>query len=210
MPPRDKVPPVSVVTEAAVTVELKMVAPVEFTVRAASLLVAPTAPVKVVPAEPLEVVKAYGVLEALLRVPLKVIALLVVPPLVASRVVLAPKVTLLPKVCAPEVVMVPPLMAVVPVEAFCTTEAAVTAAVKVVVPVEVKARAPKAPLDPPPTIPVKVMLPEPEVMVRPLAAEAVLPALGAELRVELKPTAPLAEALLEFRVTPALSTTGPV
>ena len=54
------------------------------------------------------------------------------------------------------------------------TEAAVTAAEKVVVPVEVSASAPKAPLDPPPTTPVKVTLPEPEVMVRPYAWLAVL------------------------------------
>ena len=101
-----------------------------------------------------------------MRVPVIVIALLVLP-LVAVRVVSAPKVTLLPKVCTPEVVMVAPLMAVVPVEAFCTKEAAVTAALKVVVPVEVSASAPKAPLDPPPTTPVKVIAPEPEVMVRP-------------------------------------------
>jgi len=96
-----------------------------------------------------------------------VMALLVVPPLVASKVVFAPKVTLLPKVCTPEVVMGAPLMAVVPVAAFCTTEAAVTAAVKVVVPVEVNERVPSAPLVAPPTAPVKLMLPEPEVMVRP-------------------------------------------
>ena len=66
--------------------------------------------------------------------------------------------------CTPEVVIDPPLMAVVPVEAFCTTEAAVTAALKVVVPVEVSAMA--ANLLVPPTIPVKVSLPEPEVMVK--------------------------------------------
>ena len=57
LPPKETVPPVSVVTEAAVTAALKVVAPVEFTDRAASLLVPPTTPVKVVPAEPLEVVK---------------------------------------------------------------------------------------------------------------------------------------------------------
>ena len=53
LPPRETVPPVSVVTEFAATVELKMVAPAEFTERAANLLVNPTAPVKVVPAVPL-------------------------------------------------------------------------------------------------------------------------------------------------------------
>ena len=55
-------------------------------------------------------------------------------------------------------------MAVVPVEAFWMSEAAVTAAEKVVVPVEVSAIA--ANLLVPPTIPVKVSLPEPEVMVK--------------------------------------------
>jgi len=102
----------------------------------------------------------------LLSVPLKVIALLVLP-LVASRVVLAPKVTLLPKVCTPEVVMVAPLIAVVPEVAFWISELAVTAAEKVVVPIEVSASAPNLPLLPPPTAPVKVIAPEPEVMVRP-------------------------------------------
>ena len=133
-----------------------------------------------------------------------VMALLVVPPLVASKVVFAPKVTLLPKVWAPEVVMVAPLMAVVPVAAFCTTEAAVTAALKVVVPVEVSERVPSAPLVAPPTTPVKVRLPEPAVMVSALAA---LVALSTVL---VKENTPLALALLEFKVTPALSTTGPV
>ena len=79
--------------------------------------------------------------------------------------------------------MVAPLMAVVPVEAFCTKEAAVTAAEKVVVPVEVKAIA--ANLLVPPTIPVKVMLPEPEVMVK---AYGVVEALS---RVLAKDTVPL-------------------
>ena len=87
-----------------------------------------------------------------------------VVPFVVSKTVPAPNVTLLPKVCTPEVVIAPPLMAVVPVEAFCTTEAAVTAALKVVVPVEFRDRAPRALV--PPTIPVKVSLPEPEVMVK--------------------------------------------
>ena len=57
LPPKETVPPVSVVTEAAVIAALKVVAPVEFTDRAANLLVPPTTPVKVVLAEPLEVVK---------------------------------------------------------------------------------------------------------------------------------------------------------
>ena len=61
-------------------------------------------------------------------------------------------------------VIAPPLMAVVPDEAFWMSEAAVTAAEKVVVPVEVSAIA--ANLLVPPTTPVKVSLPEPEVMVK--------------------------------------------
>ena len=98
--------------------------------------------------------------------------------------------------------MVAPLIAVVPVEAFCTKEAAVTAALKVVVLVEVKASAPKAPLDPPPTAPVKVMLPEPEEIVRPLAAEAVFPAFAALLIVLEKEKAPFEDELVELSVTP--------
>ena len=60
--------------------------------------------------------------------------------------------------------MVAPLMAVVPDEAFWTTEAAVTAAEKVVVLVELTESA--ANLLVPPTMPVKVSLPEPEVIVK--------------------------------------------
>ena len=97
--------------------------------------------------------------------------------------------------------MVAPLIAVVPVEAFCTNEAAVTAALKVVVPVEVKAMA--ANLLVPPTIPVKVSLPEPEVMVR---AYGVVEAL---LRVLEKVMAPLADELLEFNVTSATRVVAP-
>ena len=194
LPPRDSVPPVSVVTEAAVTAAVKVVAPVEFTKSAANLLVPPTMPVKVVPAEPLEVVKLYGVLETLLRVPVMVMALLLLP-LVAFRVVSAPKVTLLPKVCTPEVVIAPPLIAVVPVAAFCTTDAAVTAAENVVVPVEVREIA--ANLFVPPTIPVKVSLPEPEVMVK---AYGVVEALSSVLA---KETVPLPELAVVFRVIAA-------
>ena len=57
LPPKETVPPVSVVTEAAVTAALKVVAPVEFTDRAANLLVPPITPVKVVLALPLAVLK---------------------------------------------------------------------------------------------------------------------------------------------------------
>jgi len=84
-------------TEAAVTAAEKVVVPVEVRDRAANLLVPPTMPVKVSLPEPEVMVKAYGVVETLLRVPLKVTAPL--PELaVVFRVVSAPKVTLLPKV----------------------------------------------------------------------------------------------------------------
>ena len=138
----------------------------------------------------------------LFKVPLKVTAPL--PELaVVFKVVSAPSVTLLPKVCTPEVVIDPPLIAVVPVAAFCTTDAAVTAAEKVVVPVEVNESAPNLPLAPPPTAPVNVTLPEPEVMVMPLLAEAVLPTLAALLRVLAKEKAPFEDELVEFNVTSA-------
>ncbi|CAB4816230.1 unannotated protein [freshwater metagenome] len=61
-----------------------------------------------------------------------------------------------------------PLMAVVPEVAFCTNCAAFTAALKVVVPVLVREILPR-PWEPP-TIPVKVMSPEPVVIVRPLVS----------------------------------------
>ena len=94
-------------------------------------------------------------------------------------------------------------MAVVPVEAFCTKEAAVTAALKVVVPVEVKAIA--ANLLVPPTIPAKVSLPEPEVMVK---AYGVVEALSS---VELNETPPLAEPLtFELRLMLPARIAGPV
>ena len=89
-------------------------------------------------------------------------------------------------------------MAVVPDEAFWTTEAAVTAAEKVVVPVEVSASAPKAPLDPPPTTPVKVIAPEPEVMVRPLAALVALSTVPAKENTPLELPVPV-----EFKVVSA-------
>ena len=84
-------------SEAAVTAALKVVVPVEVSAIAANLLVPPTTPVKVSLPEPEVMVKAYGVVEALFRVPLKLTAPL--PELaVVFRVVSAPKVTLLPKV----------------------------------------------------------------------------------------------------------------
>ena len=83
--------------EAAVTAALKVVVPVEVKAIAANLLVPPIAPVKVSLPEPEVMVKAYGVVEALFKVPLKLTAPL--PELaVVFRVVSAPKVTLLPKV----------------------------------------------------------------------------------------------------------------
>ena len=196
VPPLMAVVPVAAfcTTEAAVTAAEKVVVPVELTESAANLLVPPTMPVKVSLPEPEVMVKAYGVVETLLRVPLKVTTPL--PELaVVFRVVSAPKVTLLPKVCTPEVVMVVPLMAVVPLAAFCTTEAAVTAAENVVVPVEVREIA--ANLLVPPTTPVKVSLPEPEVMV---SAYGVVEAL---LSVLAKETVPLPELAVVFSVIAA-------
>ena len=86
-------------------------------------------------------------------------------------------------------------MAVVPVEAFCTKEAAVTAALKVVVPVEVKAIA--ANLLVPPTIPVKVSLPEPEVMVK---AYGVVEALSRVLAKDTVPLLVVAKVMLAAKV----------
>ena len=100
-------------------------------------------------------------------------------------------------------VIVPPLIAVVPEVAFWMSELATTVELNVVVPVEVREILPK-PCEPP-TAPVKVTLPEPEVIVKSLVVDA------AELSVEVKLMAPLAEPLLlELRVTLALSLTGPV
>ena len=59
-------------------------------------------------------------------------------------------------------------MAVVPEEEFCTNCEALTAALKVVIPVLFKEILPR-PWEPP-TIPVKVMSPEPVVIVRPLVS----------------------------------------
>ena len=65
--PRETVPPVLVVTEAAATEELKAVAPVELTMIAprAPLALLPTAPVMVTLPLPVEIVKARGVALAL-------------------------------------------------------------------------------------------------------------------------------------------------
>ena len=84
--------------------------------------------------------------------------------------------------------------------ALVVTEAAVTAALKVVVPVVLTVKAPSAPLVAPPTIPVKVTLPEPEVTVSGLAAKAAL------LTVEEKATV----LLVAVAVTDEVRTTGPV
>ena len=89
--------------------------------------------------------------------------------------------------------------------ALVVTEAAVTAALKVVVPVVLTVKAPSAPLVAPPTIPVKVTLPEPEVTVSGLAAEAVLPTLAALLTVEEKSTVP-AVPLLSVTADPEMVT----
>ena len=101
-----------------------------------------------------------------------------------------------------------PLIAVVP-PALVVTEAAVTAAPKVVVPVELRVKAPRAPFVAPPTMPVKVMLPEPVVTVRGLAAEAVLSLFAALLTVEENPTVPLPEELLRFTAEPVITTASP-
>ena len=72
-------------------------------------------------------------------------------------------------------------------------------------PVEVIAKAPKAPLVAPPTIPVKPIFPEPEVMVRALAPFATLS------KVLVNENAPLAVPLtLLLSVIPAFRITGPV
>ena len=65
--PKETVPPVLVVTEAAATEELMAVAPVELTMIAprAPLVPLPTAPVKVTLPLPVEIVKALGVALAL-------------------------------------------------------------------------------------------------------------------------------------------------
>ena len=104
--------------EAAVIAAIIVVVPTVLTERAASEWLAPTAPENHSLPEPEVMVKAYGVVEALSKVPLNQTGPLADPPLLELKVVSAPKVTLLPKVCRPEVVIVPPLIAVVPEDAF--------------------------------------------------------------------------------------------
>lgn len=74
------VPPVLVVTEAAVTAALKVVVPVEFTAKAprAPFAAPPTTPVKVTLPEPEETVSALALDGLLLTVEVKATALLVV------------------------------------------------------------------------------------------------------------------------------------
>ena len=91
----------------------------------------------------------------------------------------------------------PPLIAVVPVLEFCVNDVALTVDEKVVVPVLVREILPSPCA--PPTAPVKVMLPEPEVKVK-------LYVLVAELfNVPLKLIAPLLEELLLFNVRLSVS-----
>ena len=99
-------------------------------------------------------------------------------------------------------VIVPPLMAVVPDVAFWMRELATTVEPNVVVPVEVREILPK-PCEPP-TAPVKVTLPEPEVIVKAYGVVETL------LSVPLKLTAPLAELAVVLSMVSAPSNTGPV
>ena len=136
MPPKETVPPASVVIEVrlvvAPTVLANTVAPEVFTV-------------KVCP-------------------PLMVEEKVMLPEAELVSVVAAPKVTAFPKVCTPLVLIEPPLIAVVPLLEFCTTVLAATVELKVVVPVLVKEMFPRPCA--PPTAPVKVMLLEPTLAVR--------------------------------------------
>ncbi len=86
----------------------------------------------------------------------------------------------------------PPLIAVVPVLEFCVNDVALTVDEKVVVPVLVREILPSPCA--PPTAPVKVILPEPEVRVKSLVAEVILST------VLLNAIAPLLEELLLFIV----------
>ncbi len=86
----------------------------------------------------------------------------------------------------------PPLIAVVPVLEFCVNDVALTVDEKVVVPVPVKEILPSPCA--PPTAPVKVMLPEPEVRVKSLVAAVILST------VLLNAIAPLLDELLLFSV----------
>ena len=130
MPPKETVPPASVVIEVRLvvtpTVLANTVAPEVFTVNVCA--------------------------------PLMVEEKVILPEAELVSVVAAPKVTALPKVCTPLVLIEPPLRAVVPVLEFCTTLLATTVEPKVVVPVLVKEMLPSPCA--PPTAPVKVMLPD--------------------------------------------------
>ena len=136
LPPKETVPPASVVIEVRLvvtpTVLANTVAPEVFTV-------------KVCP-------------------PLMVEEKVILPEAELVSVVAAPRVTALPKVCTPLVLIEPPLRAVVPVLEFCTTLLATMVEPKVVVPVLVSEMLPKPCA--PPTAPVKVMLLVPTLMVR--------------------------------------------
>ena len=136
MPPKETVPPASVVIEVrlvvAPTVLANTVAPEVFTVKVCA--------------------------------PLMVEEKVILPEAELVSVVAAPKVTAFPKVCTPLVLIEPPLIAVVPLLEFCTTVLAATVELKVVVPVLVKEMFPRPCA--PPTAPVKVMLLEPTLAVR--------------------------------------------
>ena len=136
MPPKETVPPASVVIElrlvVAPTVLANTMAPEVFTVKVCA--------------------------------PLMVEEKVILPEAELVSVVAAPKVTAFPKVCTPLVLIEPPLIAVVPLLEFCTTVLAATVELKVVVPVLVKEMFPRPCA--PPTAPVKVMLLEPTLAVR--------------------------------------------
>ena len=165
MPPKETVPPASVVIEVrlvvAPTVLANTVAPEVFTV-------------KVCP-------------------PLMVEEKVMLPEAELVSVVAAPKVTAFPKVCTPLVLIEPPLIAVVPLLEFCTTVLAATVELKVVVPVLVKEMFPRPCA--PPTAPVKVMLLEPDVMVRSFVAAVIL------FTVLLKVITPLLDEPVLFKGT---------
>ena len=80
-----------------------------------------------------------------------------------------PKVMLSPYVCKPDVVTLPPLMAVVPV-ASVVTLAALTVPPNVPVTDVFNVNAPIAPFTPAPTLPDKVIPPEPALIVKARAA----------------------------------------
>ena len=118
--------------------------------------------------------------------------------LVALNAVSAPRLTALLNAWVLLVVMRPPLISVVPLLAFCTRLVASTVLVNVVLPVLVRAMLPK-PREPP-TAPVKVIWPVPEVMVKSLVSSL------CELTVPLKIT----ELLVVARLKPEeISTASP-